>query len=556
MRLPLLVCLFGLLSGCGQTPSTPDQTAANPELRAAFEAYAADPITLDEACTAGAPGELAPLCELLGTATGNLVEQCGGFADEQACAAFGGNVYALVSGCYTYGEAQFGEPARQFCKIADTFVSAAAAYCRQTPGAPAEFCALFSGALISQAMIERYQASPTHTAHRLQRELSAAAPLRHTLYLATHNSFNATEANTPPTLSGSDANQRYSLVDQLRMDVRGLEIDVHWVPAPADGGFRATVCHGNAFHFGCTTEKSLREELTELRGWLDANPGEVIIIDLESNLNEPLDEPLGADRYALAAADIWATIGDLLVLPEIDSPRACGQGQPLELSIQQIRQAGKQVIIYGACDYVHAGQSLMFDRTDTHLQRGSGSYIGISAPDNCIYTLDEIDAHWVRFYEDGTLLGALTGAQRQARADEVREMARCNINMPSVDHLQPFDGRLQAFLWSWGEDEPAAIAGAAVAVHGPDGQFHAQDAASAPGTLACLRADEAVIRDGALNPQRWLIAQDACPAGSRFAVPRNGLDNEVLKRAKTAAGIDTLTLNLQRTATGPWTIGN
>ena len=536
------------------TPS-PVPTATPASAPTALQNYSSSPITVDQACAANAPEAFAPLCDLLKQASAPLIEQCLAFGDSASCAALGGNVFGAVAACYA-GAAQIDETqGRKVCKAADVLVSGIAAYCRAVPGAPAELCALFSSDLIAAELITRYQSSALHLGHQLQRELSAEQPMKDTLYPATHNSFNATDANVPPTLSGSDANQRYLLVDQLQMDIRGLELDIHWIPSLIDGGFRATVCHGNALHAGCTIEKSLRSELTELRSWLDANPKQVIVIDVESHLEEPQDGVFSPDRYASASADITQTIGDLLFLPLIDNPRACGEGQPLEASVQDVRAAGKQVILYGDCRYEDQGQALMFDRSGTHLQLGGGSYVGIQAPDNCVFSLDQIDQNWVRFFEDGTLVGALTGVDRQANIDEVREMARCNINMPSLDHLQPFDGRLQALLWSWEEGQPLLFESDALAVHIANGHFVALSANDVPNALACLNPEQPLILEGVINPTRWQIATTACPEGTQFSVPRNGLDNEALKQAKAAAQIETIRLNYSKPAGQNWQVG-
>lgn len=508
-------------------------------------------VTVADLCDVSVPGTLAPLCEELGKASADLVSQCDSASASAACQTLDGNLYALVHACYRDGAALFGEQTRSFCKIADTLVSGAAAYCRQLPGTPPELCSLMSEGLIADAVIQEYQDSVLHTAHRLQRELAADLPLRHTLYVSTHNSFNATDANTPPSLSGSDANQRYVIVDQLRMDVRGLEIDVHWMPSLLDGGFQPTVCHGNVQHLGCTYERSFREELVELRSWLDENPQEVVVLGLETRFSEPFDDYLGSGKYAAASADIEATVGERLFRPGLDTAHTCEQGQPLETSIAEVRAAGKQLIIYGDCNYGNDGANLVFGTDGTHTQRGGGSYIGIQAPDACGFSLSDLETKWVRYYEDGTLVGALSGVDRQANVDEVTQMARCNINMPSLDHLLPFDGRMQALIWSWDVGEPASLAGALRAVHNADGRFQAVSLDSAPAIKACANPQQTVVVDDALNPLRWRIA-DTCEAPYTWATPRHGLDNEALKQAKLQAGVSDVSLSLHRPEQGQW----
>ncbi len=523
---------------------------------------AADPVTLDEACDASAPGEGAPFCDGLREATGEAQAQCAGQdPDSGFCALFGGNAYSLVQACYYHGTGQFGDDARRICKSVDVAVSAVAAYCRQFPGAPPEFCALFSSDLVAESELRRYEASWLHRAHALQREHSAGQPLRHTMYVATHNSYNTTTANTPPTLSGSDANQRYGLVDQLRMDIRGLELDVHWMPSPTDGGFRATVCHGNVQHAGCSYERSLRSVLEELAGWLQANPREVIVIDLENHLNEPLDAGTSATRHAEASADVFGTIGPMLFTPGTAyggagaRAPACGDGQPLEVSIEDVRAAGRQVIIYsgGECNYEHDGIPLAFSRDGTHTQKGAGSYIGLNAPDECGFTPQEIDTLWVRIYEDGTFVGTQAGAARQAGVNEVREMARCNINMPSLDHVLPFDGRLEAFIWSWDRDQPENVETPGRSplrvVQNANGRWETTASGRrSTGTsyLACFNPAEPLVgEDGSFNRFRWQAMPGQCSAPYQHATPRNGLENTLLQHAREQlGGVDRVLLSL------------
>ena len=101
-----------------------------------------------------------------------------------------------------------------------------------------------------------------HASHaRFQYALGDGLPLRDAPWIGTHNSFNsATEMG--PTLSDSDPNQQLSLVDQLRLDVRSLELDVHWFLN------RPVVCHADGDFTGCSIETTLDVELARsTAGW-------------------------------------------------------------------------------------------------------------------------------------------------------------------------------------------------------------------------------------------------------------------------------------------------
>ena len=70
------------------------------------------------------------------------------------------------------------------------------------------------------------------------------------------------------------------MTDQLRMDIRAIEIDLHWVPSPygspATNGYWPTICHGDGedptgqgayVHVGCTdaAERPLALNLDDRR---------------------------------------------------------------------------------------------------------------------------------------------------------------------------------------------------------------------------------------------------------------------------------------------------
>src|SRR5581483_978546 len=118
-------------------------------------------------------------------------------------------------------------------------------------------CELVDGRAVSEAAISEYRKSWVHRALRLQSTLDRRVPLYEAQIPGTHNSFNASSYYVPingkpvdyyPTLTNQDPNQVYSITDQLRMDVRGIEIDLHWVPSAYGSvktdGYWVDVCHG------------------------------------------------------------------------------------------------------------------------------------------------------------------------------------------------------------------------------------------------------------------------------------------------------------------------
>src|SRR6478672_7026160 len=118
-----------------------------------------------------------------------------------------------------------------------------------------------------EGAIAAYERSWTHRALAFQESLSRDVPLRDAPWIGTHNSFNSI-AEMGPTLSDTDSNQQLELTDQLREDMRSVELDLHWLPSPyANGADAPVVCHGEG-NAGCTIEKPLAPVLDEIAGFL------------------------------------------------------------------------------------------------------------------------------------------------------------------------------------------------------------------------------------------------------------------------------------------------
>lgn len=526
-----------------------------------------------DACAALGVPAADPLCGALRTAESGLRAQCeDNGAPAESCTLAGGNLHALLDTCYqqTGGDAQMrddGLPAPA-CRIADALVLGAAAHCRGasnlTAGAlPSEACALLGGVHVSERELQAFERSWVHGALRLQHRLGYDQPLVHASVVATHNSFNATDDNWPPTLSGSDANQFYDIPSQLRMGVRAIEVDVHWMPGPdgtPDTQFRQPMaCHGNAQHFGCTNERPLRDVLAELRAWLDANPGEAIVLYIEDNLNEPSDGmPDGDVPYATAGQVFEEVIGDRVYRPAAhgascdDAAAAADPASWLRVTRNQMLAAGKQVLTYAeTCGNGQPVWTGLFHRKTNEAIDQGGDPRGVQYPDDCVYSRAVENAKWTRVWHDVTMVGAATGdtGAEYITPAMARELMRCGLNMPSLDFLTPSDGRLEAMVWSWAPGEPALDAGSNdCAFHGADGRLVA-GACGASRRHACVSDTDAA--DWRITAGATAAGVIACPGGTHFSVPGNGYFNEKLKHAKAAAGVAEVWVNYRRVGAGP-----
>ena len=537
--------------------------AGNPPPPAA--SYGAAPPGYAPLCLSLGLDQASPACAQLGAVADAMQGQCAdGGGPDGLCTLTAGNLHAVVEGCY---EASGGNAVEQrdgaplpLCRAVDAFVQGIAGYCRQPanrlPGeAPPQACALIGGVLVAEAELARYEDSWVHRALALQNRLGYRLPLAHNTVLHTHNSFNASDDNTPPTLSGSDYNQYYDIPAQLRMDIRAIEMDVHWMPGPGGTtqtrGHEPMLCHGqggDALNAGCTTEKPLREGLRELRAWLDAHPGEVVLLYIEDDLKgTPFDEALA---HATTAEVVQAEIGGLVYGPAAhgstcnnsQSADAAGSTSWLKLSRQSILDAGKQVLLLTETCAGGAWDALFHQMNGGNWVQGTqSSYEGFGhascrLPDDAGFMAAR-RSRFTRVWEDATLVTATAGGGAPASVAPavMRELVRCGLNLPGVDRLVPADGRLEAAVWSWAPGEPVSSATRNCAVLNAQGRFVAADCAQ-PRPYACVAN---------ANPDAWLVMGSgawaggvtACPAGYRFSVPGNGYANENLKAAAQGAEV-------------------
>src|SRR4051794_21818517 len=235
-------------------------------------------------------------------------------------AALAGVIAAFGLGTQTAGAASEGGPLTQTCtsvnadlrgpcRGAEQVASAGTAACRWA-GAPDGSCNTPITPQVSEQAIEDFQGSWVDRALRDQYELGNDIGMRNAPWVGTHNSFDST-AEMGPTLSDTDANQQLSLANQLRIDVRSLELDVHWFPRAGSGGANApVVCHAEGNHAGCTVEKQFGPVLGEIASWLrqPANRDQVLLLYVEDHLDS-------AQGYDAGAAAVNQELGNLVYRP-------------------------------------------------------------------------------------------------------------------------------------------------------------------------------------------------------------------------------------------------
>jgi hypothetical protein len=319
--------------------------------------------------------------------------------------------------------------------------------------------------------IAAYERSDVHRSLAFQYALAGDVPLRDAPWIGTHNSFNsATEMG--PTVSDSDPNQQLSLTDQLRVDVRSLELDVHWFPD------RPTVCHAQGDFTGCSIEGTLAVRLARIETWLADHPEQVVLLYLEDHLGD-------AAHHDAAAKMIEDTIG-----PRVYRPAAGGCRElPLTLTRNAVRAAGKQVLIVGGCGAGAAYQGLAFNWSQ-HVETRP---VGFAGPPTCgpDFPRATWDATIVRYFEDSTWLTDGASAVGQSTRDDgltpatTAALVRCGVDLLGFDQLLPDDGRLAAAVWSWAPGEPRLGGGRRCVVQRPsDGRWEARRCSTKLGAAA------------------------------------------------------------------------
>jgi hypothetical protein len=460
---------------------------------------------------------------------------------------------AAAQTCYAAvpGAATLNTPQRIPCRLAQQVDRQAGADCRTivTDGS----CEPVDGRAISPAEITAYDHSWVHHALTLQRQLDERVPILDSQIVHTHNSFNASAyalngAQPPsyyPTLTNQDPNQVYSLTDQLNMDVRFVELDLHWVPSPygtaATNGYWVTLCHGDGqqapatgtwVHVGCTDDRPAQDGFAELHSWLVAHPSEFLFVYLENQLYD--GSPLASAQLAhdTAALLIQQQLGSLVYRPAGTSAGRCADA-PWASSVATLRAHGARVVLVGNCGPGTAWPSWVFSRGPKWDESDNPTTYSSSdcARDRAARASG---SNFRRFYEDSTVLTTARQSTTQITAETTATMVRCGVNIIGMDQLTTDDPRLAALVWSWAPGQPSN--GGCAEQLLSSGRF-ASAGCTQSLPFACRTPHSGWIVTS--EPGPWSRGADACAAeypGSVFAVPANGYDNAALASVLSGHG--------------------
>lgn len=433
----------------------------------------------------------------------------------------------------------------------------AAQHCRRVPPAQEPVCPSVDGRPVHEPAMVAFESGWVARALDLQRELDLDVPLTEALTLHTHNSGNS--AAYDPSVTINDANQVLSVTDQLRLGIRGIELDVHWTPHPAgdpEEGFRAVVqCHGQSadtpagsVHPGCSVDRTFDAHLAELAAWLDRPEadGELVVLYLENQLD-------GADAaHAAAVASLERHLGDLLHRP---APGAGCQDLPVTRTKREILDTGARVLLTGNCG--PAGWTdLVFQRGPAWDEGGAVSDYPTGTACEAEREAHDYDRTFVRRFEDSTFLSLAVNGGSHISPEVAAAMVRCGVNFPGLDQVHPGDERLPALVWSWRAGADPDDPEAACAAQGDDGRFGALPC-DAVLPVACRTQDGGWATS--TRPVPWAESDLACADDGHAGagVPANGWDNELLRRATDGLGDIWLAYARQAGPDGSerWTVG-
>lgn len=399
----------------------------------------------------------------------------------------------------------------------------------------------------SESDTDKYQRSWEKKAHGLQRTLEKDMPLKDSLWMHTHNSYNSSVYTT--AFSYIDPNQKISINDQLRIDIRAIELDIHWYFSmegwPWEWGNAVLLCHGgqgSSPHLGCSSyDRKFSKGISEVNSFIRANPEEVIILYLEDHLD---------GRHQDALNTIKASFGDLIYRPTGNC-----QNAPVDLTRAAVRAARKNIIVWSGGCGTGEWQSWVYNKNNGTNEENTSQFKPYPDCGSAKMTASHYADGITRFYEDKTNLSAwFGGGSGSTTATNIPEMLKCGVNMVGMDKLTPTDGRMVAGVYSWDTNQPDDYAGNEdCAVQRSSGRWNDVNCGTSY-KFACKHT----------TTDAWAISTSsgAFNSGSAactglgtytFSVPRNSEQNYKLVEAKAAAGVAEVYMNYaDRVTEGAW----
>lgn len=396
-----------------------------------------------------------------------------------------------------------------------------------------------------ESPVDVYQRSWEKRALAQQRSLEANLPLKDSTFLHSHNTYNASAYTT--AFSYIDPNHNFSVNDQLRMDIRAIEFDVHWYFSmdgwPWEWGNRPLLCHGQSNHVGCSTyDRHLSKGVSELNSFIRANRSEVVILYIEEHLD---------GNYQAALNVLKSAFGDLIY-----RPTGTCQDAPVNVTRQQVLNAGKNIILWSGSCGSGEWQSWVYVKNNAVPESNVSKFTSYPDCGSAAMSADAYANKMVRFYEDRTRLTAwFGGGSGKTTTANIPEMLKCGVNLPGYDMVSPNDGRLAAAVYSWAPGEPNDYANNEDCVmQYSTGRWNDANCGNRY-RFACVNAagQWRVSNAAGAHSDGAAVCSNETAGAYQFAVPKNGQQNQRLVEAKRAANVGDVWVRLNdRSTEGRW----
>ena len=403
------------------------------------------------------------------------------------------------------------------------------------------------------------------------RELQRHEPLVRTTMIGTHNSaitqaygfgieqdYISTLLPHYPVYTSDNLGEgvcnTFSVLDQLRMGLRHLEIDINsgYFNVPFKGPAeldKIYVCHSpipldpvlivqadsaakekgidlgwNASKLSCIgTNVPYKSMLLEIKGWMDANPEEIVILYLDA---KPESVSLKSQCKS-AYDDMEAVFGNMIWAVE--------EGDPRGYSREQMLRMGKRVIFEDHDDGFKAdSRDLVFVPALWNHQMGSVAQF----PD-CTIEGEAFDSWYAPVTYNATskvkknlVRGLGWGRKGDVGTRSIANAMDCAVNILSPNYIQPED--IESYVWA--VDRAAWRPGLTSGCMGvlPSGKMGIVD--TGPTTTDCTARTPIACRKVEDDTQ-WVVENEKCPAGYVKAVPTTGY---ALKKLALAANGQTI----------------
>src|SRR5215831_8412443 len=361
-------------------------------------------------------------------------------------------------------------------------------------------------------------------------------PVNWYTHITAHNVYNnAADAYPFP-------NQQYSITSLLNYGIRSLDLDVHYVI----GELR--VCHGgtSSAALGCSGgDRAYGYAIREIADWLDANPGEVVILNLEDDApNETTTKTKPLDKYI--GGKLW----------RISDSQSFLGGTSRYPTVAEMLAHGKQAIVLADA---RVGDDIFGVNVNNYASRHAKNF----SPSTCASDGTSIaiqpegrPLYWPTLYEGRSAFEDSSDQNNLLNEGDVRAAMNCGITSVDLDYIGALDKadvrfvrtspdlRRESTVWSWTEGDSGSGGNYAL-FNGATGRWVSHQRDDGKWAFACAEprtGDPLTWSDK--KGDRWYITSatgiwndgdQACLAYGRslgknlvFAAPRNGYQNQKL----------------------------